>query len=115
MTDYNDCLEAAGMDVEVFGRVGDYQGDWYAVGTWQGRRVVVTGSYGSCSGCDALESEDPTTPEEIRAFGMRYLVEAKTPDEWREEIRNRGRYYDSALQREVEAALVSSAPLDPEL
>lgn len=54
MNYYKQALEAAGAIVTDFQEFGDYQGTWLAV-LDDGR--VVEGSYGSCSGCDALLGE----------------------------------------------------------
>ena len=50
---YQEALEAAGAQVLAFAEFDSYQGDWLA-------RLpggYVSGSYGSCSGCDAFEGE----------------------------------------------------------
>jgi hypothetical protein len=51
---YQEALEAAGATVVAFQEFGSYQGTWMAR-LADGR--FVTGSYGSCSGCDAFEAE----------------------------------------------------------
>ena len=56
---YTVALEAAGATVRAYQEFGSYQGDWWArVVLPDGREGWVTSSYGSCSGCDALESFD---------------------------------------------------------
>lgn len=54
---YNEALEAAGAVVELSDTFGSYQGDWWALVTYGGRRFWVHGSYGSCSHCDAFQAE----------------------------------------------------------
>lgn len=54
---YENTLTAAGARVIDFAQFGDYQGNWYARVEYDGKIGWVTGSYGSCSGCDAFESE----------------------------------------------------------
>lgn len=54
---YRDALEAAGATVHDFQSFGSYQGDWWALVTFEGRTGYVHGYYGSCSGCDAFEGE----------------------------------------------------------
>jgi hypothetical protein len=78
---YSEALEAAGAKIIAFQEFGSYQGNWFAFvelalpwrhsksefgsyqGDWfafveyQGKRGWVQGSYGSCSGCDAFQSE----------------------------------------------------------
>ena len=57
---YSEALEAAGAKVKQFKHFGSYQGTWMAL-LEDGR--IVTGSYGSCSGCDAFEAEFGYSPE----------------------------------------------------
>ncbi len=53
MPSYVDALERAGATVTDSEYFGSYQGEWFArVGD-----TVVTGSFGSCSGCDWIEAE----------------------------------------------------------
>lgn len=55
--DYQQALEAAGAIVHAYEMFGSYQGDWWAKVTLpDGRNGFVRGSYGSCSGCDALQN-----------------------------------------------------------
>lgn len=55
---YEGALVAAGATVHNFSQFGSYQGDWWAFVTLaDGRTGWINGSYGSCSGCDALEAE----------------------------------------------------------
>ncbi len=51
---YSTALEAAGATVKEYREFGDYQGTWFAF-LEDGR--IVTGAYGSCSGCDAFQAE----------------------------------------------------------
>lgn len=55
--DYDDLLRWHGAAVLAYQKFGSYQGDWYALVEWEGRRFWIHDYYGSCSGCDALESE----------------------------------------------------------
>lgn len=54
---YCQALEAAGAEVLEFKEFGSYQGNWWAKVTYGGETGWIEGSYGSCSGCDAFESE----------------------------------------------------------
>jgi hypothetical protein len=54
---YSETLEAAGAKVIEYKTVGSYQGSWGAIVEYNGVKSLVTGSYGSCSGCDAFEAE----------------------------------------------------------
>ena len=62
---YIECIEMAGAEVLGSKFAGSYQGTWGAVVIYEGNRRLVTGAYGSCSGCDAFEAEfgwnDPET------------------------------------------------------
>ena len=92
--DYEDALKMAGAEVICFERFGSYQGDWWAKVRFQGKEGWVNGSYGSCSGCDEIESLDncwEDHPEEscpkcqgvlkqITAIGERDLESILTKD-----------------------------------
>ena len=54
---YQAAMEAAGAKVLAFESFGSYQGEWFALVEVGGKRGWVSGSYGSCSGCDAFEAE----------------------------------------------------------
>lgn len=54
---YHGALEAAGAEVLAFEEFGSYQGNWWAKVMYQGQIGWVKGSYGSCSGCDAIQAE----------------------------------------------------------
>lgn len=54
---YEEALIVAGAEVHCFEEFGSYQGDWWAKVTYEGNVGWVNGSYGSCSGCDAFQSE----------------------------------------------------------
>lgn len=55
---YSEALHAAGATVHAYNQFGSYQGDWWAKVTLpDGRQGFINGRYGSCSGCDAFESE----------------------------------------------------------
>lgn len=55
--DYREALEFAGATVHDYEAFGSYQGDWLAKVTYEGKTGWIKGSYGSCSGCDALQAE----------------------------------------------------------
>lgn len=75
---YRQALEAAGAEIEEYKEFGSYQGTWFAVLT---NGNIVEGAYGSCSGCDAFESEfgykDPTQ-QQLCDFGLDYLRNPET-------------------------------------
>jgi hypothetical protein len=77
---YKVCLEKAGAKVFAFQDFGSYQGNWFAFIEHQGKKYLVGGAYGSCSGCDAFAAEadyEDRTPTEWEAlcktFGEPYL------------------------------------------
>lgn len=108
---YRESLEAAGAEVLDFKEIGSYQGTWGAIVNYEGKKCLVTGSYGSCSGCDAFQAEfsyyDRIEPkkgkyyrdnnywdenEEITAEQARELNKA-----YDEKLANFGRSYLTAL------------------
>jgi hypothetical protein len=66
---YKQAIEATGVKVKEFEMFGSYQGDWIAL-LEDGR--VITGSYGSCSGCDAFEAEFGYSDEPQERDGKYY-------------------------------------------
>lgn len=76
-TSYEGALEAAGAVVEEFKFFGSYQGNWWARVVYEGQRGWVRGSYGSCSGCDALQG----------TFDYDFGDEYKWDDEWSKRVR----------------------------
>lgn len=81
---YEGSLKAAGAEVHIFEEFGDYQGSWYAKVTYQGKTGWVTGSYGSCSGCDSFQAEfdyGKGHPEQYVSFGKSYLDNILTNEE----------------------------------
>lgn len=83
---YAEAMEAAGAKVLAFEEFGSYQGEWWAKVEFNGVTGFVGGSYGSCSGCDAFQSEfgygsASETPEKLAAFGLSYLDNIITIDE----------------------------------
>jgi hypothetical protein len=106
---YQETLEAAGATVHCFEQFGSYQGDWFAKVTVNGKTGWIHGYFGSCSVCDAFESEfdygsrdrcgeheyereDAATCEacksaaesyqtRLAAFGAKYLEDIMTQEE----------------------------------
>ncbi len=77
---YQFALEAAGCEVIEFVEFGCYQGEWLALIRQANEIGVCEGSYGSCSYCDAFESEfgyGETEAEDYKSrladFGRGYL------------------------------------------
>jgi hypothetical protein len=78
---YDKALAAAGVKVLDSENFGSYQGEWWAqVQFPNGEVFYATGSYGSCSGCDAFEGEfgwgDDDKPDylhRLKDFGRGYL------------------------------------------
>jgi hypothetical protein len=79
--DYTMVAEARGQRVLWFRRFGSYQGDWLLLSRDDDRYYIYKDSYGSCSGCDAIEGEfgytgaDKLTPDnpQVQEFIKDYL------------------------------------------
>lgn len=54
---YELALKAAGAEVIDTHYAGSYQGTWGAIVIYNGKKGLVTGSFGSCSYCDAFQAE----------------------------------------------------------
>lgn len=105
---YRQAMETAGAEVLAYETFGDYQGTWIAKVRYNGIEGWVSGSYGSCSGCDAYEADigssyhkcgditwhspeydgyNPGCPdcderkEKVRAFGAHYLEDILSQEE----------------------------------
>lgn len=79
---YQSALEATGAKVLEFQEFGSYQGSWYAIIFHEDKVKLIGGSYGSCSGCDAFQSEfdydadrDSDYQTRLKNFGLNYLNE----------------------------------------
>lgn len=57
MSGYIMCLEKAGAKIIDQKEIGSYQGTWGAIADYNGMRCLITGYYGSCSGCDSFYGE----------------------------------------------------------
>lgn len=101
--DYAEAMALSGAKILNYEQFGSYQGEWLAAVEYEGRKFFVAGSYGSCSGCDALEAEvghcysnihyggaddddiDPcscaASRETARRIGLGYLEDPRTADE----------------------------------
>jgi len=55
--DYDDLLRFGGAKVLAYEAFGSYQGDWIAKVRIKFRVKWIHGGFGSCSGCDAIQSE----------------------------------------------------------
>lgn len=104
--DYKDLLVLAGATVKKFKRFGSYQGDWYALVDFRGRTGWVRGSYGSCSGCDAIKAEFEFHGEDYHApFDKKDCEVCKT-----QEVRAKGlgeEYLDDIMTQEQAEILAS--------
>jgi hypothetical protein len=105
---YEQALQLAGAEVLAFENFGSYQGDWWAKVKINDKEAWVSGSFGSCSGCDAFEAEfgygdkncedhrydeegakgckkceaaKEKYVEQLTAFGAVYLDDLKTQEE----------------------------------
>lgn len=80
---YEQALEAAGVEVIEYVEFGSYQGDWLCLIRDNGVLCVAEGCYGSCSYCDAFESE----------FGYSYDSEDGNKEEYEARLADFGRGY----------------------
>ncbi len=75
--DYTDALEYAGAEIHAYEEFGSYQGEWWALVTYNGETGWINGDYGSCSGCDAFEASfswgRDKTDKAVRDFAKDYL------------------------------------------
>lgn len=75
---YKNVMMLAGATVHDFENFGSYQGDWWAFVTYKGVTGFVNGSFGSCSGCDAFQSEFESVVhyhDKVAVFGGLYESE----------------------------------------
>ena len=84
---YQSALEAAGCEVIEFVNFGCYQGEWLALIRHDNAIGVCEGNYGSCSYCDAFESEfgygetdAPDYQSRLADFGRGYLPANTIPE-----------------------------------
>ena len=96
---YHWVLEEAGATVHAFEEFGDYQGSWLAKVTYNGKSGWIMDYYGSCSGCDAFESEgayqDRTKQEWTefaKQFSKDYLEDIRTYEEVMEKCKENIRW-----------------------
>ena len=73
---YIETLKAAGATVLADRYFGSYQGDWWAAVSFKGTKFWVHGTFGSCSLCDAFQSE----------FYSREAEEWSAREEWEREV-----------------------------
>jgi hypothetical protein len=103
---YRESLEAAGAKVVTFRNFGDWEGSWWALVMYNGETGWASGGFGSCSGCDAFESE----------FDTRYWnKKGHDNPEYREALVKFGRSYLDHLMTQEEAELDAEADADWDL
>lgn len=90
---YQEALEAAGAKVIDSLYTGSYQGSWGSIVELHGIKGLVTGAYGSCSGCDSFQAEfDYDTKPKIK--DGKYYINGNT---WDEEDAVTYEVYETAL------------------
>lgn len=106
---YKLCLEKAGAKVHKFESFGSYQGEWWALVTFNGETGWINGSYGSCSGCDAFEAEfscsyedEENLDEKYAKFGASYLNYLMTQAEAEKATEKCPEYWDDEDKRMYE-------------
>ena len=106
---YQSALEAAGAKILRFEQFGSYQGEWVALVEYKGETGWVMGSYGSCSECDAFESEFGWDAEEqddyqdhLKSFGEGYLNGLMTTEKT-------ATYFDESAEWDAESESAASS------
>jgi hypothetical protein len=114
---YQQALEAAGAKILAFEEFGDYQGDWFSLVEYKGEVGWVSGSYGSCSGCDAFEAEFGWTDDECDTHKYKghqpeceNCVAAKA--DYATRLADFGRVYLDGLMAQAMAEKVASADVE---
>ena len=103
---YKSALIAAGAEVLNFEYFGSYSGQWFAKVRYNGETGWIQDWYGSCTYCDAFQSEfegingDAMTEEEYNnnlvAFGKRYLNNILPADHYLPKLDEDAEYDDDA-------------------
>lgn len=112
---YQEAMRAAGADVLHFMQFGSYQGEWYAIVRYNDETGWVSGSYGSCSGCDAFEAEfgdhycDQVWDSELLEYRDRTELELK---DYNLKLASFGKVYLDGLMTQDQAEQAASANLD---
>lgn len=104
---YSGALEAAGVTVHECKWFGSYQGTWVADVTLpDGRRGLISGYYGSCSGCDAFEAEFGYDSHEWNHTDGKTVAEADCPEcaEYKRRLAKFGEGYLSDFKTPEDAA-----------
>jgi hypothetical protein len=96
---YRNALIAAGANIIVFEKFGDWQGSWIALVEYRGERGWVQGSFGSCDHCDSFEAE----------FGWGLDEDNETEVQYQARLASFGESYLGGLQT-TESVLVEHAP-----
>lgn len=78
---YQQAMTAAGAKVLDTLYAGSYQGTWGSIVEFEGKKGLVTGAFGSCSFCDAFQSEF-----ECRMYDLPQHKGGKYFDTWGDEI-----------------------------
>ena len=89
---YRSAVEATGAIVHEYEQFGDYQGTWGMIVTHEGKRCLIMGAFGSCSGCDAFEAEfgynDQPREENGKYYTNQYGNNEITKDQYDDLISN---------------------------
>lgn len=102
---YSAALEAAGAKVLAWQSFRSYQGDWWAKVEYRGNTGWVTGSYGSCSHCDAFQGE----------VGYSYYKDEESEEDYTRRLADFGKQYLHFMLTQDEAEASASANLDWDL
>lgn len=73
VNDYSTAIAYAHkQEIVFYEQFGSYQGDWLLITKDDKEYFLYKDSYGSCSGCDSWEAENPKTHEEVLKFCEAY-------------------------------------------
>jgi hypothetical protein len=117
---YESALAAAGAKVLNTHYAGSYQGTWGCIVEYNNKKGLVTGSYGSCSVCDAFQSEfDAFYSEDINSedlqkrlanFGQSYLQVIQEKFDVQNQLDNLSKVNDSWYEDEQKELLEWALP-----
>jgi len=93
---YIESLKAAGAKIISSKFTGSYQGSWGAIVEYNGEKILITSSYGSCSFCDTFESEFDYISQPYIQEG-KYMSSNSYEEITKEEYEKEEAYYNEKL------------------
>lgn len=99
---YDSMVESWGYEVLVMSSIGDYQGDYLTLVRDGDRYGYVSFSYGSCSGCDAMEGCNNWDEVRELSDGIRDGIDWKTGREMLDWLN--GRDWEAQIENCIDSA-----------